>query len=73
MILDKFGYRDFSFVSTSFDSSAQLMKNTDNSVNRKRYIQIIRSLMYLTSRTKLTIAYVISKLSRYTSNPNIIH
>jgi hypothetical protein len=29
--------------------------------------------MYLTTRTRLYISYVISRLSRYTNNPNTLH
>ena len=37
------------------------------------FSQIIESLMYLVNCTRPDIAYAISKLSKYTSNPNDDH
>ena len=37
------------------------------------YSQIIRSLMYLMNCTRPDIAYITSKLNRYTSNPTDDH
>lgn len=73
MVLDKFEYSDCSSVSTLFDPIVQLVKGTSNPVNQKRYAQIISTLMYLTNRTRPNIAYVISRLSKYTSNPSMTH
>ena len=49
MIINKFRYFDYSFVSTPYDSSGHLLKNIKKSVNQKNYIQIINSLMYLSN------------------------
>jgi hypothetical protein len=38
-----------------------------------RYSHIIDSLMYLASATRLNISFVVSKLSRFMSNPGIDH
>ena len=73
MILDKFGYSDYSPFSTPYDPSIQLIKNTNNPVNQEKYAQIIGSLLYLANRTRPNIAYAISRPSRYNSNPSISH
>ena len=47
MIINKFKYLDYFFVSTPYDLSIHLLNNTKRSVNQEKYIQIIGSLMYL--------------------------
>ena len=47
--------------------------NTGTGVRQLEYSQIIRSLMYLMNCTRPDIAYAVSKLSRYTSNPSDQH
>jgi hypothetical protein len=42
-------------------------------VDQLRYSQIIGSLMYLASATRPDIAYAVSKLSRFVSNPGSEH
>jgi hypothetical protein len=42
-------------------------------VDQLRYSQIIGSLMYLASATRSDIAYAVSKLSRFVSNPGSEH
>jgi hypothetical protein len=42
-------------------------------VDQLRYSQIIGSLMYLASATRPDIAYAVSKLSRFVSNPSSEH
>ena len=69
MILDKFGYSNLSPLSTPYDSSIQLEKNTDKSVNQEKYAQIIGSLLYLANRTRPDIAYVVSRLSSVGDKP----
>ena len=54
----------------SFLLHTHLSKNTGIRVRQLEYSQIIRSLMYLMNCTKPDIAYAVSKLSRYTSNPS---
>ena len=50
-----------------------LRKNIGTEVRQLEYSQIIGSLVYLMNFTRPDIAYVISKLSRYTSNPSDDH
>ena len=72
-LLDKFGYSDYSTVSTPYDPSIHLTKNTEKSINQEKYTQIIGSLIYLSNRTRPDIAFTIFRLSRYISNPSTIH
>ena len=65
-ILRKFEHFDCKPVSTPYDPSSQLKKNREHSVAQIKHAQIIGSLMYLTNYTRLDIAYVVSRLSRYT-------
>ena len=57
----------------SFLPHIHLRKNTGIGVRQLEYYQIIISLMYLMNCTRHDIAYVVSKLSRYTSNPSDDH
>ena len=50
-----------------------LHKNTGTGIRQLEYSQIIISLMYLMNCTRPDITYVVSKLSRYTSNPSDQH
>ena len=73
MVFNKFRYSDYSFVSTLYDPSIHLLKNIEKFINQEKYTQIIGSLIYLSNRIKSDIAYTISRLSRYTSYPSIVH
>ena len=72
-ILEKFNKEDSSVSRTPIDSSLHLFKNKGETVSKVEYSRIIGSLMYLMSRTRPDIAYAVSKLSRYTSNPGSDH
>lgn len=72
-ILRKFEHFDCKPASTSYDPSSQLKKNREYSVAQIEYAQIIGSLMYLMNHTRPDIAYVVSRLSRYTQSPNQDH
>ena len=65
-ILRKFEHFDYKSASTPYDPSSQLKKNREYSVAQIEYAQIIGSLMYLKNHTRPAIAYVVSRLSRYT-------
>jgi len=60
-------------ISTPFDSSITLKKNTGKSVSRLKYSQLIGSLLYVSNNTRLNIAYAVGRLSRYTSTSNREH
>src|SRR5206468_7374380 len=72
-ILEKFSKNDLKMANTPIDPSIHLMKNTGNAVKQLEYSRIIGSLMYLMNCTRPDIAYSVSKLSRFTSNPNNTH
>ena len=68
-ILENFNKDDIKKVKTPIDLNQPLLKNKGASVSQVEYSRIIGSLMYLTSCTRPDIAYTVSKLSRFTSNP----
>ncbi|KAA0049695.1 Retrovirus-related Pol polyprotein from transposon TNT 1-94 [Cucumis melo var. makuwa] len=72
-ILKKFDFFDVSPVRTPFDASKHLMKNKGDSVSQPEYAKIIGSVMYLMNYTRPDIAYAVSRLSRYTHNPDRYH
>ncbi|GJT59701.1 zinc finger, CCHC-type containing protein [Tanacetum coccineum] len=59
--LKKFNYFD--------DTSEKLMPNNGQAVSQLEYSKVIVCLMYAITCTRLDIAFVVGKLSRYTSNP----
>jgi len=72
-MLHKIDFFKCKYVSTLTDSSIALKKNTGKPVSQLEYSQLISSLLYLSNMTRLDITYVISRLNRYTSNPNREH
>ena len=58
---------------TPIDVNLHMSKNRGESLSQLEYSRVIGSLMYLMSCTRPNIAYAVSKLSRYTSNPNGDH
>nr|ABF94929.1 retrotransposon protein, putative, Ty1-copia subclass [Oryza sativa Japonica Group] len=72
-ILNRFGYIDSKPSPTPYDPSLLLRKNKRIARNQLEYSQIIGSLMYLASTTRPDISFVVSKLSRFTSNPGDNH
>jgi hypothetical protein len=72
-ILEKFSKFDTSIARTPVDVNLHLSKNVGVGVSQLEYSRIIGSLMYLMSCTRPDIAYSVSRLSRYTSNPGHDH
>jgi hypothetical protein len=72
-VLRKFGHFDDPSVVTPFDPSVHLAKNNGDAVSQLEYSQIIGSLMYMMNSTRPDLAYAVSRLSRYTSNPSHDH
>jgi hypothetical protein len=72
-MLSRFGYRNSKIAPTPYDASLVLRKNLRITVDQLRYSYIIGSLMYLASATRPDIAYAISKLGRFVSNPGSEH
>ena len=55
-----------------YDPNQHLKKIQGESVSQHKYSQWIGSLTYLSNYTRV-ISYVVGRLSRYTSNPNLEH
>jgi hypothetical protein len=72
-ILSHFGYKDSKPSPTPYDPSLVLRKNKRIGRDQLKYSHIIGSLMYLASATRPDISFVVSKLSRFTSNPGDDH
>jgi len=72
-LLKKFNSFDVILARTPYDDSVGLKKNVDVSVSQSEYAKIIGSVMFLMNYTRPDIAYAVSKLSRYTHNPNGEH
>ncbi|KAJ9538732.1 hypothetical protein OSB04_031465 [Centaurea solstitialis] len=74
-ILEKFNQGDTTIARTPIDIRQQLSKNSGDNVAQVEYFhsRIIGSLMYLMNCTIHDLAYAISRLSRYTSNPSDEH
>ncbi|GJU92025.1 zinc finger, CCHC-type containing protein [Tanacetum coccineum] len=68
-VLKKFNYFECTPVSTPMDTSEKLMPNNGQSVSQLEYSRVIGCLMYAMTCTRHDIAFVVDKLSRYTSNP----
>jgi hypothetical protein len=72
-VLSRFGYSECEPAPTPYDPSKLLKKNQRIARDQLRYSQIIGSLMYLASATRPDILFVVSKLSRFVSNPGDDH
>ena len=64
---------NFGIAKTPIDVTLDLSKNKGESVSQVEYYRVIGSLMYLMSCIRPDIAYAVNKLSRYTSNPGVMH
>jgi hypothetical protein len=72
-ILSRFGFSDCQPAPTPYDPSVLLRKNRRIARDQLTYSQIIGSLMYLASAMRPDISFVVSKLSRFVSNPGDNH
>ena len=72
-MIERFKNHEIKENTNSFYPYIHLHKNTGTWIRQLEYSQIIKSLMYLMNCTRLDIAYAVSKLSRYTSNPSDQH
>jgi hypothetical protein len=71
--LSRFGSCDYNLAPTPYDASKILRKNKGIIRDQPRYSQIIDSLMYLASASRPDISFVVTKLSRFVSNPGDDH
>nr|KAJ0200935.1 hypothetical protein LSAT_V11C600328890 [Lactuca sativa] len=72
-ILKKFNFENCSPVSTPIDPSLKLLPNKGSLVSQLEYSRAIGCLMYAMISTRPDIAYVVGRLSRYTSNHSSHH
>nr|KAJ0199666.1 hypothetical protein LSAT_V11C600325220 [Lactuca sativa] len=72
-ILIKFNFENCSPVSTPIDPSLKLLPNNGSPVSQLEHSMAIGCLMYAMIGTRPDIAYVVRRLSRYTSNPSLHH
>ena len=72
-VLNKFKYLNFKGVKKPIDLNLALAKNKGESESQVDYAKVLGCLMYIMNCTRPDIACAISKLSRYTSNPNKTH
>ncbi|GJW13386.1 zinc finger, CCHC-type containing protein [Tanacetum coccineum] len=72
-ILNTHNAGDSGQARTPIDTSLHLSKNRGLGVAQLEYSRIIGMLMYLMTGTRPDLAYAVSRLSRYTSNPSYAH
>nr|GEU70108.1 zinc finger, CCHC-type [Tanacetum cinerariifolium] len=72
-ILKKFNCEGCGPVSTPMEAGIKLMPHMGKPVNQLEYSRAIGYLMYAMTSTRPDIAYVVRKLSRFTSNPSNHH
>lgn len=72
-VLAKFSHLGMKEFSTPYDSSIKLTENTGRAIAQLEYASAIGSIMYAMHCTRPDIAFVVCKLSRFTSNPSNDH
>ena len=74
-LLRKLNMQDSKPVSTPADTSQKLVKAADGEecINQQQYQSIIGSLMYLSVSSRPDITYSVSRLARFSSQPNNQH
>ena len=72
-VLTRYWFSDYQPAPTPYDPSVLLRRNRRIARDQLRYSQIIGSLMCSASTTRPDISFVVSKLSRFVSNPGDNH
>ena len=72
-ILKKFKQNDSSPMRTHVYVNLHLSKNNGKCLSQQEYAQAIGSMMYVMNCTRPNVAYAVSKLSTYISNPSSDH
>ncbi|KAJ9543865.1 LOW QUALITY PROTEIN: hypothetical protein OSB04_023572 [Centaurea solstitialis] len=72
-ILTKFQHLNIKEFNTPFDSSVKLDKNSGRAVAQLEYASAIGCMMYAMHCTRHDIAFAVSRLSQFTSNPGTNH
>jgi hypothetical protein len=72
-VLLKYKHLNVKEVNTPFDSNYKLVENTGRAIAQLEYASVIGSIIYAMHCTRPTVAFVVNRLSRYTSNPSAEH
>jgi hypothetical protein len=72
-VLLKFKHLEIQEAKTPFDLSVKLNENSRRAIAQLEYASAIGSMMYAMYCRRLDIAFVVCRLSRYTSYPSIDH
>ncbi|XP_071718052.1 secreted RxLR effector protein 161-like [Rutidosis leptorrhynchoides] len=72
-ILKRFKCDQCSPLNTPVDTTVKLMPHSGKAVSQLEYSRAIGCLMYAMTSTRPDIAFIVGKLSRFTSNPNATH
>ena len=72
-LLERFKQYNITIAKSPVDMNQNWVKNTGDGIYQLEYSRILGSIMYVMNCTRPDIAYAISKLSRYTSNPGKHH
>ena len=72
-ILNKFQHLNIKEFNTPFDSCVKLEKSSGRAVAQLEYASAIGCMMYVMHCTRPDIAFAVSKLSQFTSNPGPHH
>ncbi|KAJ9541434.1 hypothetical protein OSB04_027940 [Centaurea solstitialis] len=72
-ILTKFQHLNIKEFNTPFDSSVKLEKHSGRAVTQLEYANAIGCMMYAMHCTRPDIAFAVSRLSQFTSNPGPDH
>src|SRR5436309_15309014 len=75
MILERFEMQNSASVSSPIATGTKLIKTTEESMatDLKQYQSNVRSQMYAMLCTRLDLAYIISQIYQFSSNPSTIH
>nr|GEU50654.1 zinc finger, CCHC-type [Tanacetum cinerariifolium] len=72
-ILNNHNAGDSGLARTTIDTNKHLSKNSGVGVAQLEYSRFISMVMYFMTGTRSDLAYAVSRLSRYTSNPSVAH
>ena len=72
-VIQKFNESNSSYFATPMDPNVSLVPSSGTPIAQLEYASLVGSLMYAMTSTRPDIAFAIGKLSRYTSNPSMMH
>ena len=72
-VVKRFNESNSSHFATPMDSNVKLVPSSGTPISQLEYASLVGSLMYAMTSTRPDIAFAIGKLSRFTSNPSMLH